>query len=86
MMALYCKTITTVRGVWVDGKEGIRECLFDNWAFGAGHWVTLAMQAQLPPGYKCTKRVAVDRGHASLLTDLEGVGRCLEAIIQARGW
>ncbi|PUU79923.1 hypothetical protein B9Z19DRAFT_977109 [Tuber borchii] len=86
MTVLYCKTMATVRGVWVDGSEGIRECLFDDLAFGAGDGVTLATQAQLPPGYKCTKRVAIDRGHASLLTDLEGVGRCLEAIIQARGW
>ena len=86
MTVLYCKTMATVRGVWVDGKEGIRECLFDDLAFGAGDGVTLATQAQLPPKYKCIKRVTVDRGHASLLMDLEGVGKCLEAIIQARGW
>ncbi|RPA88955.1 hypothetical protein L873DRAFT_1823711 [Choiromyces venosus 120613-1] len=86
MTVLYCKTMATVRGVWVDGKEGIREGSFEDLAFGAGDGVTLATQAQLPSGYKCTKRVAVDRGHVSLLTDLEGVGRCLEAIIQTRGW
>ncbi|PWW80056.1 hypothetical protein C7212DRAFT_56399, partial [Tuber magnatum] len=74
MSVLYCKTMATVRGVLVNGKEGIRESSFEDLAFGAGDGVTLATQAQLPPGYKCTKRVAVDRGHVSLLTDLEGVG------------
>ncbi|CUS12496.1 unnamed protein product [Tuber aestivum] len=86
MTVLYCKTMATVRGILVCGKERIRESPFEDLAFGAGDGVTLAKQAQLPPGYKCTKRVAVDRGHVSLLTDLEGVGRCLGAVIQARGW
>lgn len=71
----------------VDGEDGIRNTeTYDDLLFGAGDGVTLATQAQLPPGYKCARRVAVDRGHVSLLGDLEGVGRCLESIIEARGW
>jgi hypothetical protein len=48
--------------------------------------VVLASAAQLPKGYRCVKggRIETDRGHVGLLGDLEGVGRALEAIVEAR--
>lgn len=87
MTVMYSKTTPTVRGAYVDGYEAIKGSgLYDNLAFGAGDGVCLAREAMLPEGYRCARKVAVDRGHVSLLGELEGVGRCVEAIVRDRGW
>jgi pimeloyl-ACP methyl ester carboxylesterase len=87
MAVLYAKTTPTVRGARVDGREGIRrDDVYDELVFGAGDGVCLARAAMLPEGYKCVKKVAVDRGHLSLLGDLEAVGECIRAIRRQRGW
>ncbi|KAI5844456.1 hypothetical protein DFP73DRAFT_477869 [Morchella snyderi] len=84
---LYSKTSPTVRGAKVDGLEGIKRAdAYVDLLFGAGDGVCLAKKAMLPDGYRCAKRVAVDRGHIGLLGDLEGVGKCVDALVKARGW
>lgn len=52
----------------------------------AGDGVCLAKAAQLPPGYRPCARVLSDRGHISLLGDLDNLGKAIEAIVKERGW
>lgn len=51
-----------------------------------GDGVCLAKAAQLPPGYKACAKVLSDRGHISLLGDLDNVGKAIEGIVGGRGW
>jgi len=84
---MFGKTVPTVYGARVASEEAIKYVdAFDDLAFAAGDGVVLASAAQLPEGYRCVKggRVESDRGHVGLLGDLEGVGRCLEAVVDAR--
>ena len=71
----------------MKSREDIKyDDAFDELAFAAGDGVVLASAAQLPAGYRCVKggRVESERGHVGLLGDLEGVGRCLIAVFDAR--
>ncbi|EXJ87278.1 hypothetical protein A1O3_04237 [Capronia epimyces CBS 606.96] len=84
---IFGKTVPTVYGARVANKEAIKyDDAYDDLAFAAGDGVVLASAAQLPEGYRCVKggRVESDRGHVGILGDLEGVGRCLEAVVEAR--
>ncbi|KAE8451313.1 hypothetical protein EG329_004479 [Mollisiaceae sp. DMI_Dod_QoI] len=84
---IYGKSIPTVYGAKVDGREGI-PCSdsYDNLAFASGDGVCLAKEAMLPEGYKAVYggRISSDRGHVTLLGDLNAVGRALEAILKGR--
>jgi hypothetical protein len=84
---IYGKSIPTVYGAKVDGREGI-PCSdsYDNLAFASGDGVCLAKEAMLPPGYKVVSggRVSSDRGHVTLLGDLNAVGRAIEAVVKGR--
>lgn len=87
MAVLYSKGTPTVRGARVDGWEGImRDDVYDELVFGAGDGVCLARAAMLPEGYRAVRKVCVDRGHLSLLGDLEAVGECVKGLREARGW
>ncbi|KIW84999.1 hypothetical protein Z517_00387 [Fonsecaea pedrosoi CBS 271.37] len=84
---IFGKTVPTVYGARVANKEAIKYAdAFDDLAFAAGDGVVLASAAQLPEGYRCVKggRVESDRGHVGIMGDLEGMGRCLEAVVDAR--
>jgi len=84
---IFGKTVPTVYGARVANKEAIKYTdAFDDLAFAAGDGVVLARAAQLPEGYRCVKngRVESDRGHVGLLGDLESVGTCLGAVVDAR--
>ncbi|KAK5069604.1 hypothetical protein LTR64_008285 [Lithohypha guttulata] len=84
---LFSKNTPTVYGAFVKSREDIKyDDAFDELAFAAGDGVVLASAAQLPAGYRCVKggRVESERGHVGLLGDLEGVGRCLIAVSDAR--
>ncbi|KAH8793003.1 hypothetical protein F5882DRAFT_322798 [Hyaloscypha sp. PMI_1271] len=87
MAVIYGKSIPTVYGAKVDGREGI-PCsdVYDNLAFASGDGVCLAREAMLPDGYKAVNggRISSDRGHVTLLGDLNAVGRALEAVIKGR--
>ena len=51
-------------------------------AFASGDGVVLARAAMLPEGYVVARGgvVSSERGHVTLLGDLEAVGRCLNAV------
>ncbi|KAI9865533.1 MAG: hypothetical protein M1824_002273 [Vezdaea acicularis] len=84
---LYGKSVPTVRAAKVASPAHIaRLDAYSDLAFASGDGVALARESMLPPGYALAKggRVSSERGHVTLLGDLEGVGRCLLAVIRAR--
>ncbi|KAJ4985765.1 hypothetical protein SVAN01_08761 [Stagonosporopsis vannaccii] len=84
---MYGKSTPTVFGAKVESREAIaRADVYDELAFASGDGVVLARAAMAPPGYSVVRGgvVSSDRGHVTLLGDLEGVGRCLRAVIRAR--
>ncbi|CAG8980744.1 hypothetical protein HYALB_00013694 [Hymenoscyphus albidus] len=84
---IYGKSIPTVYGAKVDGRDGI-PCsdVYDNLAFASGDGVCLAKEAMLPEGYMVVRggRVSSDRGHLTLLGDLNAAGRALLAVVKGR--
>ncbi|OCK74046.1 hypothetical protein K432DRAFT_387049 [Lepidopterella palustris CBS 459.81] len=87
---IYGKSTPTVYGARVDGREAIRRAdAYDELAFASGDGVVLARAAMVPSGYEgLVVRggvVASERGHVTLLGDLEAVGRCLGAVLGGRG-
>ncbi|KAG4029073.1 hypothetical protein MFRU_017g00130 [Monilinia fructicola] len=87
LAVIYGKSIPTVYGAKVAGREGI-PCadVYDNLAFASGDGVCLAREAMLPDGYQLARggRVRSDRGHVTLLGDLNAVGRAMEAVRKGR--
>jgi hypothetical protein len=84
---MYGKSIPTVYGAKVDGRDGIScQDVYDNLAFASGDGVCLARDAMLPEGYQYVKggRIKSDRGHVTLLGDLNAVGMALEALQRGR--
>ncbi|KAE9978669.1 hypothetical protein EG327_007305 [Venturia inaequalis] len=87
MAIIYGKSDPTVYGARVHGRDGIeRADAYDDLAFASGDGVVLARGAMLPPGFRAVRGgvVASERGHVTLLGDLEAVGRCLNALMAAR--
>ncbi|KAF8864212.1 hypothetical protein BDZ45DRAFT_711957 [Acephala macrosclerotiorum] len=84
---IYGKSIPTVYGAKVDGREGI-PCSdsYDNLAFASGDGVCLAKEAMLPEGYKAVYggRISSDRGHVTLLGDLNAYFKCVETVWQSK--
>lgn len=84
---MYGKSTPTVYGAKVESREAIaRADVYDELAFASGDGVVLARAAMVPEGYSVVRGgvVSSDRGHVTLLGDLEGVGRCLRAVMRAR--
>lgn len=84
---IYGKSTPTVYGAKVESKEVIKRAdVYDELAFASGDGVVLARAAMAPEGYSVVRGgvVASERGHVTLLGDLEAVGRCLCGIIKAR--
>ena len=84
---IYGKSTPTVFGAKVDGREGIKHAsAYDELAFASGDGVVLAKAAMLPEGYKVARGgiVSSERGHVTLLGDLEAVGKCLNAVMGGR--
>jgi hypothetical protein len=84
---IYGKSTPTVYGAKVESREAIpRADVYDELAFASGDGVVLARAAMVPEGYSVVRGgvVSSDRGHVTLLGDLEAVGRCLHAVIHAR--
>lgn len=85
---IYGKSTPTVFGAKVDGREGIKHAdAYDELAFASGDGVVLAKAAMLPEGYQAVKggTISSERGHITLLGDLEAVGKCLNAVVKGRG-
>lgn len=84
---IYGKSVPTVYGAHVRSREAIKYAdAYDDLAFASGDGVVLATAAQIPEGFEVAKgaRVSSERGHLSLLGDLEAVGRCLNGIMAER--
>ncbi|KAF2843771.1 hypothetical protein M501DRAFT_924187 [Patellaria atrata CBS 101060] len=84
---IYGKSVPTVYGAKVDGREGIKRAdAYDELAFASGDGVVLARAAMVPEGYPVVRGgvVSSDRGHVTLLGDLEAVGRCLGVVVGVR--
>ena len=84
---VYGRNIPTVYGARVAGREGIKHAdAYDHLAFASGDGVVLAKAAMLPEGYRVARGgvVSSERGHVTLLGDLEAMGRCFNAIIEGR--
>jgi hypothetical protein len=84
---IYGKSVPTVYAAKVDGRDGIA-CAdsYDNLAFASGDGVCLSREAMLPDGYHLVKggRISSDRGHVTLLGDLNAVGRAIQAVTKGR--
>ncbi|KAF2647794.1 hypothetical protein K491DRAFT_613993 [Lophiostoma macrostomum CBS 122681] len=84
---IYGKSTPTVYGAKVESREAIKRAdAYDELAFASGDGVVLARAAMVPEGYSVVRGgvVSSDRGHVTLLGDLEAVGRCLNAVIEGR--
>ncbi|KAF2124770.1 hypothetical protein P153DRAFT_390238 [Dothidotthia symphoricarpi CBS 119687] len=84
---IYGRSTPTVYGAKVESREAIaRADVYDELAFASGDGVVLARAAMVPEGYSAVRGgvVSSERGHVTLLGDLEAVGRCLYAVLQAR--
>ena len=87
MAVIYGKSTPTVYGAKVDSKEAIKRAdAYDQLAFASGDGVVLARAAMVPEGYTTARGgvISSERGHVTLLSDLEAVGKCLNAIMAAR--
>ncbi|KAK8034750.1 hypothetical protein PG993_009745 [Apiospora rasikravindrae] len=84
---MYGKDIPTVFAAHVACREAIAstDC-YDELMFRSGDGVVLAREAMLPPGYDIVKggRISTDRGHITILGDLNAVGQALDAITRGR--
>lgn len=84
---IYAKNTPTVCAAKVDDRDAI-PCadVYNNLAFASGDGVCLAKDAQLPYGYRyvLNGRIRTERGHVTMLGDLEAVGRALEAVYKGR--
>lgn len=84
---IYGKSTPTVYGAKVNGRESIKHAdAYDELAFASGDGVVLARAAMVPERYVTARGgvVSSERGHVTLLGDLEAVGRCLNAILEGR--
>ena len=84
---IYGKSTPTVYGAKVNGRQGIKHAdAYDSLVFASGDGVVLARAAMVPEGYPTVRGgiVASDRGHVTLLGDLEAVGKCLNAVMASR--
>ena len=87
LAVIYGKSIPTCCGAKVDGLASIPHSdVYDNLAFASGDGVCLAKEAMLPEGYQVAYggRIRSDRGHVTLLGDLNAVGRAIEAVSRGR--
>lgn len=84
---IYGKEIPTVWAARVACREAIAcsDC-YDDLVFRSGDGVVLAREAMPPPGYEIAKggRISTDKGHISILGDLNAVGRAMTAVVRGR--
>lgn len=84
---IYGKEIPTVYAARVSCREAIA-CTdaYDDLVFRSGDGVVLAREAMPPPGYEIAKggRISTDKGHISILGDMNAVGRALGSVIRGR--
>lgn len=84
---IYGKEIPTVYATRVACREAIACAdVYDDLAFRSGDGVVLAREAMPPPGYEIVKggRVSTDKGHISILGDMNAVGRAVLSVLRGR--
>ncbi|KAI1267287.1 hypothetical protein F5Y18DRAFT_334475 [Xylariaceae sp. FL1019] len=84
---MYGKDIPTVYAAHVSSRDAIAcSDAYEDLVFRSGDGVVLAKEAMLPDGYELVKggRISTDRGHITMLGDLEAVGKALQAVIRGR--
>ncbi|KAH0538429.1 hypothetical protein FGG08_004977 [Glutinoglossum americanum] len=87
LAVIYGKSTPTVCGAKVLNRDGImRADAYDDLSFASGDGVCLAREAMLPKGYNIVKggRVSSERGHVTMLGDLQAVGKCISAVLAGR--
>ncbi|KAI0199947.1 hypothetical protein F4808DRAFT_196712 [Astrocystis sublimbata] len=85
---IYGKDTPTVWAAHVSAPEAIAcSDAYDDLVFRSGDGVVLAKEAMLPEGYAYVKggRISTDRGHITMLGDLDAVGKALQAVVRGRG-
>ncbi|KAI8966221.1 hypothetical protein F5Y11DRAFT_309734 [Daldinia sp. FL1419] len=87
LAVIYGKEVPTVWAASVASREGIA-CAdaYDDLVFRSGDGVVLAREAMLPEGYELVRdgQVSTDRGHITMLGDMDAVGKALLAVIRGR--
>ncbi|KAI0166603.1 hypothetical protein GGR57DRAFT_31047 [Xylariaceae sp. FL1272] len=84
---IYGKDIPTVYAAHVSSRDAIAcSDAYEDLVFRSGDGVVLAKEAMLPDGYELVKggRISTDRGHITMLGDMEAVGKALHAVIRGR--
>lgn len=83
LACLYSYSIPTLKGAKVLSKEAIRSDSYENFIFGPGDGVVyykwLMPQSR---GFDVVAKVSTDRGHVSLLNDVDGVLKALSALLK----
>ncbi|KAH3680510.1 hypothetical protein WICPIJ_008252 [Wickerhamomyces pijperi] len=89
LVMLYGDTVPTGRGSFVSSHQAIIDGEWEDLdntkpIFGAGDGTVYHkfLMPERKEGFKVAKKVRSERNHMGLLTDLDGVSRCLEGIIQ----
>ncbi|KAI1469564.1 uncharacterized protein F4812DRAFT_334940 [Daldinia caldariorum] len=87
LAVIYGKEVPTVWAASVTSREAIA-CAdaYDDLVFRSGDGVVLAREAMLPEGYELVRdgQVSTDRGHITMLGDMDAVGKALLAVIRGR--
>ncbi|KAI1479019.1 hypothetical protein F4774DRAFT_141288 [Daldinia eschscholtzii] len=87
LAVIYGKEVPTVWAASVASREAIA-CAdaYDDLVFRSGDGVVLAREAMLPEGYELVRdgQVSTDRGHITMLGDMDAVGKALLAVIRGR--
>lgn len=84
LACIYGESVPTVRAAKVAGPHEIKNGVYDHLLFGAGDGVVY--RKHLMPegvGFPVVAKVQSDRDHVTLLNDIEGVGQCLQALLDA---
>lgn len=83
LACLYSHSIPTLKGAEVESKEAIKNDTYENFLFGPGDGVIYykSLMPEGKKGFNVVTKVATDRGHVSLLNDVDSVFKTIGAIL-----
>lgn len=83
LACLYSHSIPTLKGAEVPSREAIKTDTYEHFVFGPGDGVVYynSLMPEGKPGFEVVAKVAADRGHVSLLNDLDAVFKTITAIL-----
>lgn len=80
---LYSYSIPTLKGALVDNKDAIKDDSYQNLLFGPGDGVIYYKSLMPEPkGFEVVSKVSTDRGHVSLLNDVDAVLKIMSEILK----